>query len=55
MDRLRAEMTTLLDDFERGRIRPVIARTFPLEEAAAAHRYIQERRNVGKVLLTVPA
>ncbi|MEE8302968.1 MAG: zinc-binding dehydrogenase [Candidatus Tectomicrobia bacterium] len=30
---------------------PVIAHTFPLAEAAAAHRYLQERRHIGKVLL----
>ena len=36
-----------------GEVRPVIARTFPLtgEGAAAAHRYVHERRNIGKVLL----
>ena len=36
-----------------GVIAPVIAETFPLERAADAHRFIQERRNVGKVVLTV--
>ncbi len=37
-----------------GEIRPIIARTFPLtaEGAAAAHRYMHERRNIGKVILT---
>jgi synaptic vesicle membrane protein VAT-1 len=37
---------------ERGAIKPVVAETFPFERAADAHRYIQERRNVGKVVLT---
>ena len=45
-------MLALLADAEAGRIAPVIAQTFPLTDAAAAHRYMQERRNVGKVLLT---
>jgi len=49
---LRDEMRTLLEGWERGTIRPVVAQTFPLADAAAAHRYIQERKNVGKVLLT---
>jgi NADPH:quinone reductase-like Zn-dependent oxidoreductase len=37
----------------KGEIRPIIAHTFPLsgEGAAAAHRYMHERRNIGKVLL----
>jgi NADPH:quinone reductase-like Zn-dependent oxidoreductase len=34
-------------------IRPVVAATFPLEEGASAHRFLQERRNVGKVVLTL--
>jgi NADPH:quinone reductase-like Zn-dependent oxidoreductase len=36
---------------EQGDIRPVVAATFALEDGAAAHRYIHERRNVGKVVL----
>jgi len=49
---LRGEMLALLADYETGRIAPVVGKTFPLTEAAAAHRFIQERQNVGKVLLT---
>jgi NADPH:quinone reductase-like Zn-dependent oxidoreductase len=49
---LRGEMLSLLADYEAGRIAPVVGKTFPLTEAPAAHRFIQERQNVGKVLLT---
>lgn len=35
-----------------GTIRPVIAQTFPFERAPDAHRFVAERRNVGKVVLT---
>ncbi|HYR95855.1 MAG TPA: medium chain dehydrogenase/reductase family protein [Candidatus Binatus sp.] len=49
---LRDEMMGLLADYEAGRIKPVVGKTFPLTEAAAAHRFIQERHNVGKVVLT---
>jgi NADPH:quinone reductase-like Zn-dependent oxidoreductase len=38
---------------EDGRLRPVVAEAFPLERGAEAHRYMGERRNVGKVVLTV--
>ena len=41
----------LADALDAGQIEPVIAETFPFERAGDAHRYIQERRNVGKVLL----
>jgi NADPH:quinone reductase-like Zn-dependent oxidoreductase len=51
IDMLRREMTALVADCEAGRIRPVVDRTFPLADAAGAHRFLQERRNVGKVLL----
>jgi NADPH:quinone reductase-like Zn-dependent oxidoreductase len=30
-----------------------VDRSFPLAEAAAAHRYIHERRNIGKVVLAL--
>jgi NADPH:quinone reductase-like Zn-dependent oxidoreductase len=36
-----------------GRLRPVVAEAFPLERGCDAHRFIIERRNVGKVVLTV--
>ena len=36
---------------EQGDIRPVVAQTFALEDGPAAHRYLHERRNVGKVVL----
>jgi NADPH:quinone reductase-like Zn-dependent oxidoreductase len=42
----------LVELVERGVIRPVVAESFPFERAAEAHRYIQDRRNVGKVVLT---
>ncbi len=38
----------LLDD---GTIDPVVAAAFPFDKAAEAHRYLAERRNVGKVVL----
>jgi NADPH:quinone reductase-like Zn-dependent oxidoreductase len=42
----------LIAELESGRLQPIIARTFPLEEAAAAHRFMHERANIGKVVLT---
>ena len=41
----------LVDDLSSGRIEPVVAEAFPFSEAPAAHRFIHERRNVGKVVL----
>jgi NADPH:quinone reductase-like Zn-dependent oxidoreductase len=49
---LRREMLGVLADYEAGRVKPVVGKTFPLAEAAKAHRFMQERQNVGKVVLT---
>lgn len=46
-------MDAILDGVETGWVRPYVDKTFPLEEAAEAHRYIEERRNIGKVVLVV--
>ena len=51
-DQLRGTMTMILDEAAAGRLRPVVAQTFPLERAGDAHRFLQSRANVGKVVLT---
>lgn len=46
-------MEMLLSELRAGRLRPIVAKTFPLERAADAHRFIQARENIGKVVLTM--
>jgi synaptic vesicle membrane protein VAT-1 len=41
----------LLEGVEKGDLKPVVAEAFPFDRAADAHRLIEERRNVGKVVL----
>jgi NADPH:quinone reductase-like Zn-dependent oxidoreductase len=41
----------LMADLESGRLEPVVAEAFPFERAGDAHKFIAERRNVGKVVL----
>jgi NADPH:quinone reductase-like Zn-dependent oxidoreductase len=48
---LAGEMRELLRLYEQGAITPRVDQAFPFTEAAAAHRRIQSRQNVGKVLL----
>jgi putative PIG3 family NAD(P)H quinone oxidoreductase len=43
----------LLPLFEEGRLRPVVDRVFPLEDAAAAHGYMEANENLGKIVLDV--
>lgn len=38
---------------DQGLLRPVVSEAFPLDRVGDAHRYIGERKNVGKVVLTV--
>jgi len=38
---------------ESGRVRPVMDETFPLERAADAHRRMEGRGHIGKIVLTV--
>lgn len=41
----------LMDLYEAGKIRPVITQRFPLERAPEAHRLMESRETVGKLLL----
>jgi NADPH2:quinone reductase len=48
---VRAAAEEALDLWRQGAVRPVVGATFPLEQAAEAHRSIDERRHLGKVVL----
>jgi NADPH:quinone reductase-like Zn-dependent oxidoreductase len=41
----------LMAGLEKGELKPVVAEAFPFDRAPDAHRFIEERRNVGKVVL----
>jgi synaptic vesicle membrane protein VAT-1 len=41
----------LLEALQKGELKPVVAEAFPFDRAADAHRFIEERRNIGKVVL----
>jgi len=45
------ELRTVMGFVAEGRLKPVIHRTFPLAEAAEAHRVVDSREIFGKVLL----
>ncbi len=47
---LREKIWPLL---ESGRIKPEIYKTFPLEQAAEAHRLMESSQHIGKIVLTV--
>ncbi|TLM82042.1 NAD(P)H-quinone oxidoreductase [Pseudarthrobacter sp. NamE5] len=48
MNAVREAVWPLVSD---GRIRPLVAKTFPLDQVRAAHRYFDTGEHVGKILL----
>lgn len=51
IDRMREWGDGLLELSAKGAITPKVARSFRFDEAPQAHHFIQDRRNIGKVLL----
>ena len=58
LDRLKVVVTPsgedlreIADLLEEGSLRPVVDRTYPLEQAAEAHRYSESHRASGKIIL----
>lgn len=51
MDKLGSDLDQLLELTSQGVLTPVVDKVFPFSEACAAHAYIQDRKNFGKVLL----
>lgn len=50
----RAEFRRVISFLSAAKIRPIIDALFPLKEAAAAQRYVEEARQFGKVVLEIP-
>jgi NADPH:quinone reductase-like Zn-dependent oxidoreductase len=48
---LASMMQAILERVDAGDLDPVVDRSFAFSDAAAAHHYIQDRKNFGKVLL----
>ena len=46
-------INSIVDGFVEGKYKVVISATFPLEQASEAHKYLEDRKNIGKVILTV--
>jgi len=49
----REDFAALYDLVASGRVKPVVDRAFPLEEARAAHEYLEAGNQFGKVVLTM--
>jgi putative PIG3 family NAD(P)H quinone oxidoreductase len=49
---MRAFERDVLPKFISGELKPIIDRTYPLEQAASAYKYMEDNLNFGKVVLT---
>lgn len=45
------EVRAAFDLVKDGKLKPIIDRTFPLKDASLAHKYMEERKNFGKIIL----
>ncbi|MFJ4753179.1 NADP-dependent oxidoreductase [Streptomyces sp. NPDC088763] len=53
VDADRADLRSLMDLIEQGKLRATVERTFPLSDAAEAHALGDQGRTTGKLVLTV--
>ncbi len=47
------DLHNVLSEVFSGKLKPVVDRTFPLKDAAEAHRYLESSQMFGKVVLVV--
>lgn len=50
---MRSQMADLFQMYAAGKIKPIVGKKFPLTDVAAAHQFIHDRKNIGKVVLWV--
>lgn len=43
----------IYDGLESGALKPIVAKTFPLDEAAEAYRYMESNQQMGKIIVEV--
>lgn len=54
-DPARRERATrfVIEGLAAGKLKPVVARTFPLVQIVEAHRYLESNKQIGKIVVTV--
>jgi len=52
-DTLGHAKSFVYEGLDSGRFQPIIARTFPLDAIADAHRYMESNAHIGKIVVTV--
>jgi NADPH:quinone reductase-like Zn-dependent oxidoreductase len=52
-ERFARNRDLILYGLAEGRLKPIIAKTFPLGDIVEAHRYLESNQQVGKIVVTV--
>jgi NADPH:quinone reductase-like Zn-dependent oxidoreductase len=52
-ERFERNRDLILRGLAEGRLRPIIAKTFPLAQIVEAHRYLESNQQLGKIVVTV--
>lgn len=52
-EKLKVGVEWVIKGLESGKLKPIIAKTFPLEEIVEAHRYLEENKQFGKIVVKV--
>lgn len=53
-EKLARAKAWILERLENGTLKPVIAKVFPFERMADAHRYMESNEQIGKIVVSVP-
>jgi len=51
--RLEQGKQFVVDGLASGKLKPVIARTFPIADIVEAHRYLESNQQIGKIVVTI--
>jgi NADPH:quinone reductase-like Zn-dependent oxidoreductase len=51
--RLERAKKFVVDGLASGKLKPLIAKTFPFSEIVAAHRYLESNQQIGKIVVTL--
>jgi NADPH:quinone reductase-like Zn-dependent oxidoreductase len=51
--RLERAKKFIVEGLSTGKLKPVISKTFPLEQIVDAHRYLESNQQIGKIVVTV--